>query len=85
MSALATMILAVMTRVALGHTGRPLVVRTSIAVAYLLLSGGAGARHRPGDRAIQLSHGSCYLQVALDDRICALPHSLRADSHEGAR
>lgn len=44
MGALATMILAVMTRVALGHTGRPLVVRTSIAVAYLLLSGGVLVR-----------------------------------------
>jgi uncharacterized protein involved in response to NO len=44
MGALATMILAVMTRVALGHTGRPLVVRTSIAVAYLLLSAGVLVR-----------------------------------------
>jgi uncharacterized protein involved in response to NO len=35
--AIATMILAVMTRVALGHTGRALVVSRSIAVAYLLL------------------------------------------------
>ena len=35
--ALATMILAVMTRAALGHTGRPLQVRPAIAVAYLLL------------------------------------------------
>ena len=35
--AMATMILAVMTRTALGHTGRPLVVSRAIAVAYLLL------------------------------------------------
>ena len=35
---IATMILAVMTRVALGHTGRPLVVARAIAVAYLLLT-----------------------------------------------
>jgi uncharacterized protein involved in response to NO len=34
---IATMILAVMTRVALGHTGRPLVVARPISVAYLLL------------------------------------------------
>jgi uncharacterized protein involved in response to NO len=33
----ATMILAVTTRAALGHTGRPLVVARSIGVAYLLL------------------------------------------------
>jgi uncharacterized protein involved in response to NO len=36
--AMATMILAVMTRTALGHTGRPLVVARAIAVAYLLLT-----------------------------------------------
>jgi len=36
--ALATMILAVMTRVALGHTGRDLVVPRAIGVAYLLLT-----------------------------------------------
>jgi uncharacterized protein involved in response to NO len=33
-----TMILAVMTRVSLGHTGRPLVVSRSIAAAYLVLA-----------------------------------------------
>ncbi len=35
--ALATMILAVMTRASLGHTGRPLVVQPSTTAAYLLL------------------------------------------------
>jgi uncharacterized protein involved in response to NO len=35
--AAATMILAVMTRASLGHTGRPLVVGRSIALAYALL------------------------------------------------
>ena len=35
---IATMILAVMTRTALGHTGRPLVVSRAIAAAYLLLT-----------------------------------------------
>jgi uncharacterized protein involved in response to NO len=34
----ATMILAVMTRASLGHTGRPLAVPRSIALAYLLLT-----------------------------------------------
>ena len=33
----ATMIIAVMTRASLGHTGRPLVVARSIAIAYALL------------------------------------------------
>lgn len=42
--AFGTMILAVMTRASLGHTGRPLVVRRSIAVAYLLLTLGAVLR-----------------------------------------
>jgi uncharacterized protein involved in response to NO len=36
--ALATMILAVTTRASLGHTGRPLVVRPGIAVAYGLVT-----------------------------------------------
>jgi len=42
--ALATMILAVMTRATLGHTGRPLVVSPAIAVAYLLLAAAAIVR-----------------------------------------
>jgi uncharacterized protein involved in response to NO len=39
--AFGTLILAVMTRASLGHTGRPLVVAPSIVVAYLLLTAGA--------------------------------------------
>jgi uncharacterized protein involved in response to NO len=39
--AFSTMILAVMTRASLGHTGRPLVVRPAITVAYVLLVAGA--------------------------------------------
>lgn len=44
MGVFGTMILAVMTRASLGHTGRPLVVHRSIALAYLLLSVGAFLR-----------------------------------------
>jgi uncharacterized protein involved in response to NO len=40
----ASMVLAVMTRAALGHTGRPLVAARSIALAYGLLSGAALVR-----------------------------------------
>jgi len=36
--AAATMILAVMTRASLGHTGRPLIVRPTIVLAYALLT-----------------------------------------------
>ena len=39
-----TMILAVTTRVALGHTGRPLVVHPAITVAYALVAAGALVR-----------------------------------------
>jgi uncharacterized protein involved in response to NO len=39
--AFGTMVLGVMTRVALGHSGRPLVVPPAITVAYLLVIGGA--------------------------------------------
>ena len=42
--AFGTMILGVMTRVALGHTGRPLVVARPISVAYVLVILGAGLR-----------------------------------------
>jgi uncharacterized protein involved in response to NO len=42
--ALATMITAVMTRAALGHTGRPLVVHPLITVAYVLLTAAALTR-----------------------------------------
>jgi uncharacterized protein involved in response to NO len=42
--AFATMILAVMSRAALGHTGRPLVTPPSVVVAYLLLTGAALSR-----------------------------------------
>jgi uncharacterized protein involved in response to NO len=42
--ALTTMITAVMTRAALGHTGRPLVVHPLITVAYVLLTAAALTR-----------------------------------------
>ena len=42
--AFGTMTLGVMTRVALGHTGRELVVARSIAVAYVLVIAGAALR-----------------------------------------
>lgn len=42
--AMGAMILAVMTRVALGHSGRPLVAPRSARIAYLLVSAGALAR-----------------------------------------
>jgi uncharacterized protein involved in response to NO len=38
---IATMILAVMTRASLGHTGRPLAVSPAITIAYVLLTVGA--------------------------------------------
>jgi uncharacterized protein involved in response to NO len=42
--ALSTMILAVMTRASLGHTGRPLIVDPLITLAYLLLTAAALVR-----------------------------------------
>jgi uncharacterized protein involved in response to NO len=44
MGVFGTMILAVMTRAALGHTGRPLAVGRSIAAAYLTLTLGVAVR-----------------------------------------
>jgi uncharacterized protein involved in response to NO len=40
----ASMVLAVMTRAALGHTGRPLAAARSIAIAYVLVNGAAAVR-----------------------------------------
>ncbi len=42
--AMGSMILAVMTRVGLGHTGRPLVLPTGAVASYLLVHAGAAAR-----------------------------------------
>jgi uncharacterized protein involved in response to NO len=42
--AVATMILGVMTRVSLGHTGRPLVLPAGVVLAYLSLAGAAVLR-----------------------------------------
>ena len=42
--AFTTMILAVMTRASLGHTGRPLIAPRSMALAYLLVSLAAAIR-----------------------------------------
>jgi len=44
MGVFGTMILAVMTRTALGHTGRALTVSRSIAAAYAMLTLGVAAR-----------------------------------------
>ena len=44
MGVFATMILAVMTRASLGHTGRPLMVPRAIALAYVLLTAGTVLR-----------------------------------------
>lgn len=64
--ALATMIMAVMTRASLGHTGRALVVDPAIALAYLLLLAaafvrvfGLGVSHLPYLTVVVIS-GSCW-------------------------
>jgi uncharacterized protein involved in response to NO len=44
MGVFGTMILAVMTRAALGHTGRPLAVGRSVAAAYVILTLGVAVR-----------------------------------------
>ncbi len=54
--AAATMILAVMTRASLGHTGRPLVVARPIAWAYALLIAAAAVRVF-GPAVLPLSYG----------------------------
>jgi uncharacterized protein involved in response to NO len=55
-----TMILAVMTRAALGHTGRPLQVHLSITIAYLLLTLSAVVRVL-GPYVLPLDYGTAIL------------------------
>jgi uncharacterized protein involved in response to NO len=59
--AAATMILAVMTRASLGHTGRPLVVSRLTALAYALLTGAAIVRVL----GLDLSHATYATVIAL--------------------
>jgi uncharacterized protein involved in response to NO len=59
--AAATMILAVMTRASLGHTGRPLVVSRLTVIAYALLTGAAIVRVL----GLDLSHATYATVIAL--------------------
>jgi len=59
--AAATMILAVMTRASLGHTGRPLVVSRLTVLAYALLTGAAIVRVL----GLDLSHATYATVIAL--------------------
>jgi uncharacterized protein involved in response to NO len=89
--AFATMILAVMTRASLGHTGRPLVVAPSIAVAYLVLTLGGllrvfGAALFPSNYLWTLTiAGLCWTVAFLIFVIVYAPllMSARADGRQG--
>jgi uncharacterized protein involved in response to NO len=59
--AFGTMILAVMTRVALGHTGRPLAAPLHAVLAYGLLTAGALLR----TVGVLLSHGGTFVALTL--------------------
>jgi uncharacterized protein involved in response to NO len=61
--AFGTMVLGVMTRVALGHTGRPLVVAAPITVAYGLVI--IGAALRVAGPAVLPAHVVATLQAAM--------------------
>ena len=62
--AVASMVLAVATRVALGHTGRPLRVSTPVAWAYGLLSLGVIARVALPHTGL-LDYEACLVVAAL--------------------
>ena len=89
--AFATMILAVMTRASLGHTGRPLVVAPSIAAAYLILTLGGllrvfGAALFPSNYLWTLTiAGLCWTVAFLIFVIVYAPllMSPRADGRQG--
>jgi uncharacterized protein involved in response to NO len=61
--AVATMIVAVMTRASLGHTGRPLVVTRRTTYAYGLLTGAAAVRVF-GPSTLPLSYSSVVVLAA---------------------
>lgn len=80
--AVSTMILGVMTRAALGHTGRPLVVDPVIALAYLLLSAAAVVRVF-GLTWIPLAYPMIILWPhSFGQQRLPLPVDLRADTPE---
>jgi uncharacterized protein involved in response to NO len=64
--AMGASIVAVMTRVGLGHTGRPLVLPTGVVWCYVLVHGAAAARVAApfvpgaGERALLLASGACW-------------------------
>ncbi len=62
--ALTSMILAVMTRASLGHTGRPLIVHPVITLAYLLLTAAAAVRVF-GLAGLHLNYPTVILWTAL--------------------
>jgi uncharacterized protein involved in response to NO len=62
--AAATMILAVMTRASLGHTGRPLIVRPTVVLAYVLLTAATLVRVL-GPRISLLSYSHVITLAAL--------------------
>ena len=63
--AIATMILGVMTRVSLGHTGRPLQLHPLVVVAYLLVSAAAFARVLAGSLPVLGYAAAIALSAAL--------------------
>ena len=89
--AVATMILAVMTRASLGHTGRPLAVGRPVAVAYVLLCTAAlirvlGPGVWPGDYFhVLLASGSCWTSAFAIFLVVYAPILLRprADGRRG--
>ena len=70
--AMGTMILAVMTRVALGHTGRPLVAPPAANTAYVLVTLGAGVRVIGTSAAVHPAAGLIGLAAGTGARIVVI-------------
>lgn len=89
--AFGTMILAVMTRASLGHTGRPLMAKPSIAVAYSWLTAGAllrvfGGAWAPDHYLLWLTVSGAAWSLAFLIFVCVygpILMSPRADGRQG--
>jgi uncharacterized protein involved in response to NO len=77
--AIGTMLLAVMSRAALGHTGRPLRAHAPTVGAYAHFGCGGAARRRSTD-PIGIYGPAYRVRHRMDGRICLVPMDLRSDT-----
>ena len=83
--AMATMILAVMTRATLGHTGRELKANAATILLYLLVTLGAALRVAAPFGLFDYMARDRACRTCLGGSVCHLPAHLRPDVDPAAR